>query len=559
MKKLFLIIGIVSSFLYSCEKDEKDPGVTMVSAEAISASSGKAVAKVDQAGDFKIIDHGFVFSTSSSLSNVELSNVEPSNKVSLGSIIKSDTFAAILPLSLKYDYYYSSGYKYNVWAYITNEKGTVYSSKSVSFAPKQLLLQSVSPSVGKVGDTITISGTNFDTSLSNMEVKFYYNYESYYLLAQVVSISETALKVIVPNLTEMSSYYSTTQFSIKVKMGENEKTLSNSFSLMSVPTGFSPKQGTFNTYITISGTQMQNISSVIFGSETVYVSGSNSNSLTFYVPSGFKQKKSKIYIVKGGKQIEVPGGEFEMLPLTISSIDPLKVWPGSIVTITGSNFNNNYNTMLIGSAQLLSSYESSSSVRFNIPANMVPGEYSVGITNGIDTVVPANPLRVVVPSITAISPSSAYPGNTITITGHNFYDNGYVYIGGSSYYTSKYDSVSYEITVPALNPGKYSVSVYPNGNYPAASKEFTVLEPNIASITPTSGAIGTSFVINGQGFGKNTYNVGVMFGNVSASVLSVTDTQINAKVPANTGAGIWVVSVTVNGRKISDTVNFTIP
>lgn len=559
MKKLFLIIGIVSSFLYSCEKDEKDPGVSMISAVAVSASSGKAVGKVDQTGDYKIIDHGFVYSVSSSLSNIEYSNIDPSNKVSLGSIIKSDTFAAILPLDN--DYYYSSGYKYNVWAYITNEKGTVYSSKSVSFTPKQLLLQSVSPSVGKVGDTITITGTNFDNSISNIEVKFYYNYESNYALARVVSASETALKVIVPNITETSSYYSSTQFSIKVKMGENEKTLSNSFSLMSVPTGFSPKQGSFNTYITITGTQMQNISSVILGSETVYVSGSSSNSLTFYVPSGFKQKKSKIYIVKGGKQIEVPGGEFEMLPLTISSIDPLKVWPGSVVTITGSNFNNSYygNFMLIGSTKLSSNYESSSSIRFNIPASMAPGEYSVGISNGIDTVVPATPLRVVVPSITNISPSSAYPGNSITITGHNFYDNGYVYINGNSYYTSKHDSVSYEITVPALNPGTYSVSVYPYGSYPQASKEFTVLEPNITSIAPTSGSIGTSFVINGQGFGKNTYDVSVMFGNVSASVLSVTNTQINAKVPANTGTGIWVVSVTVNGRKISDTVQFTIP
>src|SRR5512145_1500976 len=99
MKKLFLIIGIVSSFLYSCEKDEKDPSVSMVSAVAVSASSGKAVGKVDQTGDFKIIDHGFVYSVSNLLYNEELNSVEPTNKVSLGNTIKSDTFAAILPLS----------------------------------------------------------------------------------------------------------------------------------------------------------------------------------------------------------------------------------------------------------------------------------------------------------------------------------------------------------------------------------------------------------------------------------------------------------------------------
>ncbi|HEX2933986.1 MAG TPA: IPT/TIG domain-containing protein [Bacteroidales bacterium] len=564
MKKLFLIICIVSSFLYSCEKEDKDPGVSMISAVALSASSGKAVAKIDQKGDYTITDHGFVFaaSSSSSVSNPGINNVDPSNKVSLGSIIKADTFSAILPLTSSDGYYYGSNYRWNVWAYITNEKGTVYSTTPISFYPKQLVLQSVSPTVGKVGDTLTISGSNFDTSISNIQVRFYNYYESNYVLANVISATETTLKVIVPSISETSSYYSSNyQFSIKVKMGNNEMTLSNSFSLTPVPTGFSPKQGSFNTYITISGTQMESISSVIFGNESTYVSGRSNTAITFYVPSSAKQKRSKIYVVKGGTQIEVPGGEFEILPLTVSSVSPLKVWPGNSVTITGSNFNNSssYNIILIGSSRISASYESSSSISFGIPYNMPDGEYAVRISNGIDTVLAPGVLRVVVPSITAISPSSAYPGDLITITGHNFNDNNYVYIDGYSYYSSEHDSVSYKLTVPALAPGRHNIQVYANGYYAQSTKEFIVIEPTISSITPTSGAIGTSFVINGKGFGKNTYDVGVMFGNVNASVLSVSDTQINAKVPANTGSGTWVVSVTVNGNKISDTAQFTIP
>lgn len=556
MKKLFLLFTVLSTFLYSCEKDEKDPSVTMIKAEAISASSGKAVAKVDQTGDFTIIDHGFVYSMSNSISNELSMNVNPANKVSLGSVIKSDTFAAIIPVN-SYNGY-ASNYKWNVWAYITNEKGTVYSLQSASFIPKQLIVQSVFPAIGKMGDTLTISGNNFETSVNSIQVKFNYNYGYEYVSARVISAAPSEIKVIVPNLTETSSYYySDYSYNIKVIMGGNETTLQNSFTLLPILTGFSPKTGTFNTYVTISGSQLENISSVLIGNQTASVYDRSNNSVSFRVPNTLKQRKSKIYIVKGGKQIEVPGGEFEMLPLTISAVSPLRIMPGYSFTIEGTNLNN-YNTVWIGQTQI-SSYTSGSPLSVNTPNYLLPGEYKVKVSNGVDTIEAAESLKVVVPSITSISPSSAYSGNSITITGHNFYANNVVYFNGSGYYAETYDSTSYKITVPPIWPGKYRISVYSGGSNSMDSEEFTVLAPTLTSITPTSGNMGTSIIINGEGFGKSTYDVSVLFGNVNASVLSVSNTQINAKVPSGTGTGVWMVTVMVRGYTISNTVQFTIP
>ncbi|HEX2933988.1 MAG TPA: IPT/TIG domain-containing protein [Bacteroidales bacterium] len=564
LKKLFLIICIISSFLYSCEKEKEDPSVTMVSAMAVTGSSGKAVARVDQTGDYPVIDHGFVYIYTNSNYSPEINFLDQANKLSLGSVMRTDTFSAILPLTTDV---YPNDFKWKVWAYITNEKGTVYSSKPVIFFPKEIRLESVSPLFGEVGDTITLYGNNFETSISNIQVKFYINRESDYVLATVVSASETAIKIKVPDLSKISSFDYGSLFSIQLNMGKTGRTLYNAFVLQSFPTGFLPKQGTFNTLITISGTQMDNISAVMIGNTIVYADDRSSTSVVFSVPFSMKQKKSKIYVVKGNAQIEVPGGEFEMLPLTVSSVYPMLVRPGDLVEVTGSNFNRNYdngNIMKIGSTQLWSSYESESSSSFYIPGNIAAGEYPIRISNGVDTVLMPDPLTVVVPSITNISSASVYPGDLLTITGHNF--NDLIYIDGDPYgydfSYSKHDSVSFEIEVPSLRPGTHTVEMRANNqfyNEILSSKVFTVLEPTLTSITPTSGAVGTSFIINGRGFGKNSFLVGVMFGNVSATVLFVTGTQITVRVPENMDSGTWTVSVTVNGLKLSDTLEFTIP
>jgi hypothetical protein len=103
-----------------------------------------------------------------------------------------------------------------------------------------LSLQSISPASGKVGDTITIYGNNFDPIVLNNKVRFYYNY-SYYT-ADVVEVSKTALKVIVPSFA--SNYYDN-YADIVVSIGDQTLTLNNVFVILPSVSGFSPASGTF--------------------------------------------------------------------------------------------------------------------------------------------------------------------------------------------------------------------------------------------------------------------------------------------------------------------------
>lgn len=76
--------------------------------------------------------------------------------------------------------------------------------------------------------------------------------------------------------------------------------------------------------------------------------------------------------------------------------------------------------------------------------------------------------------------------------------------------------------------------------------------PSICSITPDSGATGTTVTITGNGFGKTKGTV--TFNGITAKVTSWTNTSISTTVPTGTTTGNVVV--TANGVK-SNRVNFT--
>jgi endoglucanase len=73
-----------------------------------------------------------------------------------------------------------------------------------------------------------------------------------------------------------------------------------------------------------------------------------------------------------------------------------------------------------------------------------------------------------------------------------------------------------------------------------------VTTPVISSLSPTSGAVGSTVTINGTNFGSTQGTSAVRFNTTAASVTSWSNTQIVATVP-NIAAGAVTVTVAVNG------------
>ncbi len=98
---------------------------------------------------------------------------------------------------------------------------------------------------------------------------------------------------------------------------------------------------------------------------------------------------------------------------------------------------------------------------------------------------------------------------------------------------------------------RQSVTLRSNG---ASDKiTFTATAPNISSLSPTAGAVGTSVTISGTAFGIATGTVS--FNGTAATVSSWSDTSIAVQVP--TGATTGPVTVTAGGV-VSNGVTFTV-
>src|ERR1700687_2321719 len=138
------------------------------------------------------------------------------------------------------------------------------------------------------------------------------------------------------------------------------------------------------------------------------------------------------------------------------------------------------------------------------------------------------------PSITSLSPSSGAVSASVTITGTNFGSSP----GGS---TVKFNTTTATTitswtatTIVAKVPtgattGNVVVTV---SGVASNGKPFTVLPtPSITSLSPTSGAVGTSVTIAGTSFGFTQGSTTVTFNGTSATPASWNAVSIVVPVP----------------------------
>ncbi|WP_190808865.1 IPT/TIG domain-containing protein [Flagellimonas sp. S3867] len=139
-------------------------------------------------------------------------------------------------------------------------------------------IASFSPAEGEVGTQVTITGTNFNTTLSENTVQF--NGTD----ATVSTATATSLTVTVPE--------GATTGKISVTVGENTATSTDDFTVLEPMvsiTSFSPTEGEVGTEVTITGENFSATASenmVHFNGVAATVSNATATSLTVTVPEG---------------------------------------------------------------------------------------------------------------------------------------------------------------------------------------------------------------------------------------------------------------------------------
>lgn len=159
------------------------------------------------------------------------------------------------------------------------------------------------------------------------------------------------------------------------------------------------------------------------------------------------------------------------------------------------------------------------------------------------------------PTISSLSTTSGPVGTSVTVTGSNFgatQGTSTVTFNATAATPTSWSATSIAVPVPAAaTTGPVVVTV--NGQ--ASNGVTFTVTPKINSLSPTSGAVGTSVTINGTTFGATQGTSTVTFNGTVATPTTWSATSIVAPVP--TAATTGPVIVTANGQA-STGMTFTV-
>ncbi|GIW13476.1 MAG: hypothetical protein KatS3mg062_0915 [Tepidiforma sp.] len=241
---------------------------------------------------------------------------------------------------------------------------------------------------------------------------------------------------------------------------------------------------------------------------------------------------------------------------------------GTTVTITGLNFSGATSVTFDGLPCTSLTVVSSTTITCVTPAHAA-GTVEVVVTTPLGSNVTTGTANDFVyttgPIVTSLSPTegNCNGATIVTITGTGFTSSGMTVAFGSVSATFTYISSTQVVAVaPVQGAGTVDVRVTtPGGTSPnTAADDFTCTGtpvPTVTSVSPASGAAGTTVTITGTNF---TGVTSVTFGGVAASFTVVSSTQITATVPTGVAAGVVDVRVTNAAGTSANTSadNFTV-
>lgn len=435
-------------------------------------------------------------------------------------------------------------------------------------------IKSFSPLSARIGDVITIKGTNFGLDTNVVSVKFGAS-----KVYKPKIITDTTMSVNVPIDAETA----------KISLSINGRTalISNeTFTLLSIPvlTSFSPTSARSGEIITITGTGFgidTNRVNIKFGnSKTIKPKTITDKSMTVVVPSDAETAKISLSVNNSAFVSSVTN--FTLIPKpTISSFSPQSARAGETVIISGTGFGTDINAVNIkfGNSSLVKP-ETISTTRITVfvPLTAQTGKISI-IMSGVT--IFSNDDFTLKPtlSITNFSPLSAGLGDTLTINGTGFGTdindaNVFFYFKTKSVKPFQISPTQMKVIVPNTE-GKGTIDVSiggSNSNSVTSTELFTFIKPiDVSSISVQSARVGEIIdIIVGLGVTEldlqniNAFSIKFNGAN-SVKPLSIlpafqyvsTQWRLRTRIPAGAKDGIIEVGKTGSKSGLSKS-SFTI-
>jgi len=316
-----------------------------------------------------------------------------------------------------------------------------------------------------------------------------------------------------------------------------------------------PATGPAGANVTITGLNFTTVTAGKFGAVIAKFTYVSDSQIVAIVPptagnSAISVTTSKGTVSSGAKVFTV------IKAPTISSISPLLGTVGTTVTIFGANLGTVTLVKFTGANPVAPISKTATSLKVNVPVNATTGK--VMVTNPAGTFL-STAIFKVMPKITAFTPISALPGESITITGVSFtgvtsVKFGTVVVSPTDFRVDSDTQITVKVPATAVT-GKVSL-VTKDGTI-LSTIDFTVIrQPTISSFSPTSGRAGTVVVIAGTNLTSVTE---VKFGSMSAGVPSPgTGSSIKITVPQGIATGKMSISVSNQAGTATSLGTFTV-
>lgn len=391
-------------------------------------------------------------------------------------------------------------------------------------------ITTLSVSTGIIGTSVTITGTSFGTIQGLSTISFHG------ISANPTNWSMTSIIVNVP--------VGATTGNIVVNVDLQNSNGVN-FTVILAPniTSVTPSSGAVGATITTIGTNfgaLQGSSKIQFNGISAGVLSWSDTTISATVPIG-AVTGNVIVIVSGINSNSI---NFIVLPApNITSLIPNSSSIGLPIEIHGANFGatQGSNTVKFNGILGAPSNWSASLINVIVPLGATTGNvvvFASGVnSNGVNLTIAS------APSITSLSSPYGIIGASITINGLNFgssQGSSTVTFNGITASPTSWNTNSIIVLVPVgATTGNIIVTV---AGIDSNGVNFAVI-PNILSLSPLSGTVGTSVTITGTNFGSLRGLSTVTFNGITASISSWSDGIIVATVPVGANTGNVVVTV----------------
>ncbi|NP_001123871.1 PKHD1 like 1, tandem duplicate 2 isoform 1 precursor [Danio rerio] len=225
----------------------------------------------------------------------------------------------------------------------------------------------------------------------------------------------------------------------------------------------------------------------------------------------------------------------------VSTVSPNSVNGNSTtVTVTGRGFGNNSADLMISADNILLAVTEVNDSSIQVLVGALPaGTYNLTV------VVMSKGLATGSATLTSIAQASINPtsgsiagGTPLLITGNGFVaGNTTVKLGNSLCKILDVTADTVRCLTPPRAEGQVQVNikvfdvVYPPQNFNYSRQQ----TPNITSVTPKTGPVGTQITISGSGFGTDSAVVSLQIDSVACNISSITDTQLLCTVGEHAG------------------------